>query len=170
MPTNALKTTRSLREKSGYAPATWTERKTRGMRILQASALAKLPWLGHGFSMRPGGVSELGGEKVLNLGFAEWDARENVLENRRRFQSVLRAEDLTLCGLSQFHSDVVQLIDVPPAAPCRGDASTTNRPGLLLAVQPAVGVPFLLVDPKNRAVAAVHAGWRGTLQRIVAKA
>src|SRR5262249_22067750 len=47
--------------------------------------------------------------------------------------------------------------------------STTNRPSLLLAVQTADCVPILLVDPKSRAVAAVHAGWRGTLQRIVAK-
>src|SRR5229473_2965423 len=52
----------------------------------------------------------------------------------------------------------------------RADASITNRPGLLLAVQTADCVPILLVDPRNRAVAAVHAGWRGTLQRIVAKA
>src|SRR5205814_3314750 len=52
----------------------------------------------------------------------------------------------------------------------RGDASTTNRPGVLLAVQTADCVPILLVDPKNRAIAAVHAGWRGTLQRIVTKA
>ena len=42
-----------------------TERTTRGLRILRASALAKIPWLVHGFSTRPGGVSELQGEKVL---------------------------------------------------------------------------------------------------------
>jgi YfiH family protein len=53
--------------------------------------------------------------------------------------------------------------------PLRGDASVTNRPGLLLAVQTADCVPILLVDAKRPAVAAVHAGWRGTLQRIVAK-
>jgi purine-nucleoside/S-methyl-5'-thioadenosine phosphorylase / adenosine deaminase len=173
MPTNALKTSRSLRRKQSRrarASKDWTERKAHGLRILQSSALAKIPWLVHGFSTRPGGVSELRGEKVLNLGFAEWDTRENVLENRRRFQSVLGAEGFTIAPLSQIHSDVVQLFDAPPAAPCRGDASTTNRSGLLLAVQTADCVPILLVDPKNRAVAAVHAGWRGTLQRIVAKA
>jgi polyphenol oxidase len=148
----------------------WTERTERGVQILQVAAFAKLPWLVHGFSTRPGGVSELDGAKVLNLGFAEWDSRENVLENRHRFQSALDANDLHLVALRQIHSDVIQMFDAPPAQSCRGDASATNRAGLLLVVQTADCVPILLVDPKKRAVAAVHAGWRGTLQRIVTKA
>lgn len=173
MPTNTLKTrNKAGRMGTGQISISkgWTERKAGDLRILQADALTKIPWLVHGFSTRRGGVSELHGEKVLNLGFAEWDAREAVIENRRRFQSALGAEDLTLCGLSQIHSDVVYLFETPPSTPCPGDASATNRPGLLLAVQTADCVPILLVDPEKRAVAAVHAGWRGTLKRIVAKA
>jgi YfiH family protein len=169
--TKTLKAKRSVRKQRDLARAAdgWTECAAPGLRILQASALAKIPWLVHGFSTRPGGVSELQGEKVLNLGFAKWDSKENVLENRRRFQSALGADGLTLVTLRQIHSDVVQLFEAPPAEPCRGDAPTTNRRGLLLAVQTADCVPILLVDPKKRALAAVHAGWRGTLQRIVAK-
>lgn len=178
MPTKTLKT----RQDSGSRKATrkgagrtssskgWAEHKAGGLRILQADALTKLPWLVHGFSTRPGGASALLGEKVLNLGFAEWDAKENVLENRRRFQSALGANDFTLIALKQIHSDVLHLFENSPAEPCRGDASATMRPGLLLAVQTADCVPVLLVDQKKRAVAAVHAGWRGTLKRIVAKA
>ncbi len=170
--TKTLRTKGSVRKQRDPARAAadgWTERTARGLRILQASALAKLPWLVHGFSTRPGGVSELQGEKVLNLGFAEWDSQENVLENRRCFQSALGADDLTLVTLRQIHSDVVQLFEAPPAEPCRGDASATNRASLLLAVQTADCVPILLVDPRKRAVAAVHAGWRGTLLHIVTK-
>ena len=114
-------------------------------------------------------MSPLDGKPVLNLGFTDWDTRENVLENRRRFQSVLGAKDLKLVALRQFHSDVISLIDSQPAEPCRADASITNRPGLLLAVQTADCVPVLLADPKTHAIAAIHAGWRGTLQRIVTK-
>jgi len=150
--------------------SSWIERRDRSIRILQVPALAKLPWLVHGFSTRPGGVSHRDGEKVLNLGFAEWDSRENVLQNRRRFQSALGASDLELISLNQIHSDVIHLFDAAPTTPCQGDASATNRPGLLLSVQTADCVAILLVDPKKRAIAAVHAGWRGTLQRIVAKA
>jgi hypothetical protein len=173
MPTNTLKTSNRVRRKGvkrASASKEWAELKAGDLRILQATALAKIPWLVHGFSTRPGGVSDLSGEKVLNLGFVEWDTKENVLESRRRFQSALDAKDLTLCGLSQIHSDVVHVFQAAPAMPCHGDASATNRHGLLLAAQTADCVPILLVDPKNRAVAAVHAGWRGTLQRIVTKA
>ena len=56
-----------------------------------------------------------------------------------------------------------------PPEPCRGDAVITQAPGLLLSVQAADCVPILLVDKRQRVVAAVHAGWRGTLARIVAK-
>jgi YfiH family protein len=155
---------------SGSPAERWLERKVRGIRILQVAALAKFPWLIHGFSTKPGGVSNQNAEKVLNLGFTEWDTKENVQENRRRFQSALGASDLKLVSLKQIHSDVIRLFDVAPSEPCQGDASVTNRPGLLLGVQTADCVPILLVDPKKRAVAAVHAGWRGTFQRIVVKA
>ena len=178
MPTNTLRTRQKAGGKgsrhkgaaSASASKGWTERKAGELQILQADALTKIPWLVHGFSTRPGGASDLLGEKVLNLGFAEWDAKENVLENRRRFQSALGADDFTLIALKQIHSDVVHLFENSPVEPCRGDASATNRPGLLLTVQTADCVPILLADLKKRAVAAVHAGWRGTLQRIVAKA
>jgi purine-nucleoside/S-methyl-5'-thioadenosine phosphorylase / adenosine deaminase len=150
--------------------APWHLRKSRGLQILELVPFRKLPWLVHGFSTRPGGVSSLESEKVLNLGFMEWDTRENVLENRRLFQSALGVADLELISLKQIHSDLIRVFPQPTAGACKGDASATDRPGLLLAVQTADCVPILLVDPKKRAVAAVHAGWRGTLARITQKA
>ena len=177
MPTNTLKTRNKAgskeagrkRPERASASKGWIERDADGLQILQADALTKISWLIHGFSTRLGGASELHGEKVLNLGFAEWDTKENVVENRRRFQSALGASAFSLVALKQIHSDVIHLFEASAAEPCRGDASATNRPGLLLAIQTADCVPILLADLKKRAVAAVHAGWRGTLQRIVAK-
>jgi polyphenol oxidase len=166
-PNNKKGKKRSPR-KAGASP--WIERVQRGTRILQAAALSKLPWLVHGFSTRVGGVSELHGKRVLNLGFTEWDARENVKENRRSLQAAVGAQDFKLVSLLQFHSDAILQFESAPTEPSRGDAAVTKSPGLLLAVQTADCVPILLVDPKNRAVAAVHAGWRGTLARIVEKA
>jgi hypothetical protein len=171
-PTKSLKAKRnaSKQHKGINSAPIWTERKVDNLQILQVPAFSKLPWLLHGFSTKPGGISDLNGEKVLNLSFTDWDTREKVLENRRRFQSALSASDLQLITLKQIHSDVIHLFNAVPGEPCKGDASVTNRPGLLLAVQTADCVPILLVDPKKRAIAAIHAGWRGTLARIAAKA
>ena len=159
----------SPRKPQSRVMSAWMERQIDGLQVLQARGLCKLPWLIHGFSTRPAGVSDLNGEKVLNAWFTDWDTRENVLENRRRFQSALGAADLPLVTLKQIHSDVIHVCDSAPSESCRGDALIAKRPGLLLAVQTADCVPTLLVDPRNRAIAAVHAGWRGTLARIVAK-
>jgi YfiH family protein len=151
----------------------WTERAIGGVRVLQVAAFSRIPWLVHGFSTRPGGVSELDGERVLNLSFTDWDKRENVTENRKRFVSALGAADVTrsmdLVVLKQIHSDVICAFDALPAETCKADASITDEAGLMLGVQTADCVPILLVDPKKRAVAAVHAGWRGTLARILEK-
>ena len=147
----------------------WTERTQRGVTVLQAAAFNKLPWLVHGFSTRPGGVSEIDGEKVLNLGAVEWDKRENVEENKKRLQAAVGASDLEFVSLHQIHSDVVRIFDATPSKQCKGDALATNRKGLLLGVRTADCSPVLVVDPKKRVVAAIHAGWRGTLARIVAK-
>lgn len=99
----------------------------------------------------------------------EWDTRENVTENRRKLQASLGAAEFRLAPLKQIHSDVVHLLAQPTANPSKGDASASNQPGILLAIQTADCVPILLVDPKKRAVGAVHAGWRGTLARIAQK-
>jgi polyphenol oxidase len=150
--------------------APWLLKRSGGVQVLQLAPFAKLSWLVHGFSMRPGGKSSLNGEKLLNLGFMDWDPRETVMENRRLFQSALHASDLQFIALKQIHSDVIHYFPAAPAGPWSGDASISNKSRLLLAVQTADCVPVLLVDPKNRAVAAIHAGWRGTLARIAGKA
>jgi len=105
----------------------------------------------------------------LNLGFAEWDHRARVEENRRRFMKAFGAAHFQMVALRQFHSDVIYVVDAAPTTSLRGDAMVTRVPGLLLAVQTADCIPILLADPHARAVAAIHAGWRGTLKRIAEK-
>ena len=152
----------------------WRPLHAAGLQILQVRTLQRLTWLVHGFSTRLGGVSHLetasGGSGVLNLGFTPWDSRANVAVNRARLLSALGAEQMKLCPLRQIHSDVTRAFDAHSEQAPQGDASITRRSGLLLAVQTADCVPILLVDTKRRAVAAVHAGWCGTLKRITAKA
>jgi polyphenol oxidase len=147
----------------------WSLRTVRGVQVLELAPFKNFPWLVHGFSTRSGGSSRLdSGERVLNLGFTDWDTRQAVEANRERFRAALGASALALVPLKQFHSSVIRYFPTAQE-PCKGDASLTDAPGLLLAVQTADCVPILLVDAKKRAVAAIHAGWRGTLARIAEK-
>jgi polyphenol oxidase len=147
------------------------------LEILELLPLTKFDWLVHGFSTRPGGASILESqqpgrprtEKVLNLGYTDWDRRDRVEENRRRFATALGQANTPLVTLRQIHSDIAHVISKAPAQPPKGDALATSTPGLLLAIQTADCIPILLVDPRHRAVAAIHAGWRGTLARVAAK-
>ena len=151
------------------AGAGWTAARAGRLTVLRAAALDGLSWLVHGFSTRPGGASVLGDARVLNLGATEWDTAETVEANRAAFVRATREERATLVRLRQCHTDIIHRVDAAPQAPVRGDALVTRTPGLLLAVQTADCVPILLADGRNRAVGAVHAGWRGTLARIVEK-
>ena len=82
---------------------------------------------------------------------------------------------MELATVRQFHSNMVRIVEEdhgPLSTPAgravlRGDALITDVPNVLVGVQTADCVPVLLVDPRNRAVAAFHAGWRGTLARVV---
>ncbi|HEV1284712.1 MAG TPA: peptidoglycan editing factor PgeF [Bryobacteraceae bacterium] len=71
-----------------------------------------------------------------------------------------------LATLKQIHSNLVLVAESP--GPCgEGDALVTNRPGLAVSVRTADCYPIFLADARNRAVAAIHAGWRGTAAHIV---
>ena len=184
MPTTVKKkpsARRPLRTKqaaSAVPSAPWRARHVGGLQILQAPNLARLDWLVHGFSTRPGGASllETRGRKqpeaVLNLGFTEWDQRDRIVANREKFFRAIGAPKMRVATLRQIHSDLSCGVsaDAPlPAEPPKADALFTREPGTLLTVQTADCVPILLVDTRNHAVAAIHAGWRGTVQRIAAK-
>jgi hypothetical protein len=147
----------------------WHVRRAQGVQILRCGALEKISWLVHGFTLRPGGASVLAGKRVFNLGRTEWDTHENVQANRKKLLAALGAGKMQLVSQRQFHSAMARVFDAPPAEPLQGDAAITRTPGLLLAVLTADCVPILLVDSKRRVVAAVHAGWRGTLKRVAEK-
>jgi purine-nucleoside/S-methyl-5'-thioadenosine phosphorylase / adenosine deaminase len=151
----------------------WVVRRAGSMQIVESRALGKLDWLVHGFSTRAGGESIMDGKRALNLGFTEWDERARVEKNRAAFAAAVSARKMPLIALRQFHSDVIHVASVPKPtkedAP-QADALVTRSPELLLSVQTADCVPILLADTRHRVVAAIHAGWRGTLARIAVKA
>jgi len=150
--------------------------------IVRAEHLDTLPWLVHGFSTRMGGSSRAYGRGDLNLGLTKDDARSVVTRNRAAFLSELGAVThqrrgsrkvgtslWPLITLRQIHSDVIRRVDSIPEEPLSGDGLITATPGLLLAIQTADCLPVILVDAKRHVVGVFHAGWRGTVKRIVEK-
>jgi polyphenol oxidase len=140
--------------------------------VLQTNRLRKLPWLIHGFSTRTAGHSRLYGGHALNLGFTKHDSKAAVERNRADFLRKLGVpsrQSARLVTLRQVHSDIIHHVDAVPAQSLVGDGLITATPGLLLAVQTADCLPVIVVDRKRQAVGVFHAGWRGTVQRIVEK-
>ncbi|WP_455674870.1 peptidoglycan editing factor PgeF [Phocaeicola sp.] len=111
------------------------------------------------------------------------DESANVLQNRELLCSLLPQPPVELVIPHQTHDTEVRVIDAiyistrareeeslqTPALLEGIDATVTNLPGYCLCVSTADCIPVLLYDAKKQAVAAIHAGWRGTVGRIVEK-
>jgi YfiH family protein len=94
-----------------------------------------------------------------------------VLENLRRASGYLDITPDRLYVISQVHGTTAVVLDGPESqgdvARQTGDILVTRRPGVACAVRTADCVPVLLGDRRTGAVAAIHAGWRGTAARII---
>lgn len=146
--------------------------KPEGPQVLIPENLT-ISWLVAGFSTRVGGFSKVYGKNQLNLGFTQHDSRATVERNRAIFLEKLGAKDKgklwPLVTLRQVHSDLIHCVDGVPEHHLVGDGLITKTSGLLLAVQTADCLPVILTDTKTRAAGVFHAGWRGTVKRIVEK-
>jgi len=110
------------------------------------------------FSTRRGGVSE-GPYRSLNLGRSTEDRPDAVEENRRRWLTSLGVDPTAYANAGQVHGRHVVHVRAPGLQPSC-DILVTTTPGLALAVTAADCLPILLAA--GGAVAAAHAGWRGT--------
>src|SRR5205823_9098948 len=129
------------------------------------------------FTTRRGGVSR-GAYDSLNLSSGVGDDPEAVAANRRRLADAVGMPLGALVEAEQVHGSGVALARragrgggplMPSAgAPIPGvDALVTADPGLWLAIYAADCVPVLVLDTATPAIAAVHAGWRGTAAGVV---
>jgi polyphenol oxidase len=127
--------------------------------VLSAPALSSIPGIVHAFSTRRAE------HNTFTLGPA---ADPLVQMNRARFLSAAGAAGWPILKLNQTHSAIVRDMNDTWAAnePVEGDASVTDLRGAVLGIQTADCVPILIADKDARAIAAVHAGWRGTANRI----
>src|SRR5258705_9762168 len=82
--------------------AAWTVRRVSDLQIVGSREMAKLDWLVHGFSTRPGGESLLGGKLALNLGFTDSGERANVPANRAKFAAAVGGQQTSLVPVRQI--------------------------------------------------------------------
>lgn len=128
----------------------------------------------HGFSTRLGGLSKPEHTKSLNLGFYRGDKDIIVRKNIERFCEAVAVDPETLVIMPQIHSTKVVEVDrtmgghgIYTPATFEADALVSCSKGTALGVRVADCVPILLADPGAGVIAAVHAGWRGTVGDIV---
>jgi YfiH family protein len=129
--------------------------------FLQSETLRTIPGVLHAFSTRRGERND------FSLGPAD-SPNPMIQINRARFLATIGAVGWPIIKLKQVHSGTVIDVDDTSAAgdAVTGDAAVTRLHGAILAVQTADCVPILIADEKGQAVAAAHAGWRGTAARI----
>ena len=153
--------------------------RRRAAGVVKVAGWEEFAWLRAGFSTRQGGgsgVYSAGEVGEQNLGWTAEDPAATVAENRRRFVGAVGGRTkFELVTVRQFHSGMVRVVErgagalstAEGKAVLRGDGLMTRELGLMLGVQTADCVPVLIADTRTQAVAAFHAGWRGTLARIV---
>lgn len=138
--------------------------------LLPARHLESTGYVRAVFTTRAGGVSR-GPYASLNLGLGVGDSPRSVAENKRRLAEAMGARLDSLVEAEQVHGSAVAVVGpgaggtVVPGV----DALVTAAPGLWLAIYAADCVPALVLDRGAPAIAALHAGWRGTAAGVVAE-
>ena len=129
-------------------------------------------------STRQGGYSE-GRYGEFNINRYCGDSEEAIQKNRETLCQLLGIEDHSLLMPHQVHLAEIAVVDremlTLPTEEIQQkldgiDALMTNEAGVCIGVSTADCIPVLLYDPIQRASCAIHAGWRGTVQRIAEKA
>ncbi|OGP31647.1 MAG: hypothetical protein A2073_04725 [Deltaproteobacteria bacterium GWC2_42_11] len=126
----------------------------------------------HAFLTRKGGVSA-GVFSSLNFNLRDGDDYANVEYNKAKIGKLFGFDTLNLATVNQMHGSDIFIIDsinlLSKSKDIMADAITTNLSAVPIAVLTADCLPVLLYDRINKAIAVVHAGWKGTLNRVLQK-
>ncbi|MDU2066753.1 MAG: peptidoglycan editing factor PgeF, partial [Sporomusaceae bacterium] len=151
-------------------------RQVQGLKIGTFSHFEKYS-IRHGFSTRLGGTSDKP-YRALNLGLHTGDQKQSVVANRRRFFQAIGLPMKRAVTAQQVHGAQIAIVtdqeagmgmEVYDEALAKTDALITNVSNLPLFLCYADCVPVLIADPKEKVVAVVHAGWKGTVAKIAQK-
>ncbi len=136
-------------------------------RVIIPTIFKHIPQLVAGVSTRHGGKSKEA-YQTLNLGLHTDDHPDMVHENLSLFCADLGIYTDTLARSYQIHGDVIWETR-EPGYTSGYDAIIAHAPGIFAGVGIADCCPILLADPVRKTTAAIHAGWKGTVQQIVHK-
>ncbi len=142
-----------------------------GLTVYRVPGWEAEPGLQHGFVGRSGGNSR-GAFASLNVSFTVGDDPVSVKDNYRAMKRAVGMDGTPMATMRQRHGD--RIIDV--AWPCKdageGDAMVTDAPGVFIGVLTADCVPIICWGHarRRRLAAVIHAGWRGTLANLAARA
>ncbi|HEV7552354.1 MAG TPA: laccase domain-containing protein, partial [Candidatus Angelobacter sp.] len=129
-------------------------RKSNALKLLQSADLKRVPWLVHGFTTRPGGLTTSYGGRTLNVGFTKDDLRASVERNRKQALLVAgaatKAAPWPLATVRQVHSDIIHVVRSRKPDKFVGDGLVTDLHRVALGVLTADCFPVLLVDTKKK--------------------
>lgn len=138
-------------------------RRKQGIEWLEFELLAQYPEVRHGVFLRQGGVST-GCFASLNIGGASGDLPEHVATNREKARISLGLS--ALISRTQKHGSQIAHISSATDEETEADGLMTQQKQLGLLIKHADCQAALFFDPVQRAVAALHVGWRGLVQNV----
>jgi YfiH family protein len=145
------------------------------LRPARSALLARVPGIAHGVSHRVAGLGVADG----NIGLGSPRDKADAWEMRKLWARAIGVDAETIVTGGQIHgTDILRITAADAGKGSRdgrpqvamGDGLMTDAPGVTLLTLHADCQPILLVDPDRPAVAAVHAGWRGTVANIAGAA
>ena len=135
---------------------------------LRSDLLTSIGFPQHGFTMKDGGVSQ-GDFASWNFSTSTGDSIENVQENYRLLAKRLDIDFSRIFTIEQVHSnrviEVTQYEQITRTE--QADALISSLDAVVVGVKTADCVPILMADPISRTIAAIHAGWKGVVAKIV---
>ncbi|MCX7797507.1 MAG: peptidoglycan editing factor PgeF [Melioribacter sp.] len=136
------------------------------LKVIHCSLFKKFPEIIFGFSTKIG----LNRKEpfYFNMSYNVGDKKEIVDENREEFFKYLGLNSSYIAFQKQIHSDIVNIVTKPGFVGI-SDAMITEYPNIGLVISTADCVPVFLYDNKNKVIAAVHSGWKGTYLKILEK-
>jgi polyphenol oxidase len=136
------------------------------IKIIRSELFQKFPELVFGFSTKIG--LNRPASFCFNLSLTVGDNPDLVKQNREAFYNALGLQTFQVATQKQIHSDIITIVDKPGLVG-ESDAMISTQKGIGLAVSSADCTPVFIYDCRQKIIAAVHSGWRGTEKRIVEK-